>query len=367
MDLIIDKVNFNQIESERYWAFPKNTKQDPKVEMKNMIFSLDYLGSKKIDGAYYRFIKNLDGKISLQGRSRGVSGNFLDKIGHVPHLHNFFNSLPNGTCLLGEIYLPLKEGSSNVTTVMGCKEEKALSRQKEDKDKLNYYIFDVLAYNGESLMNKTAEERFKLLAAVPNNSPYVQIAEYKEGKELWNLLQKILYDGGEGIVITKRDSKPNPGARTARKTLKIKKELEETIDCFFTGRVSPPTRAYRGKHLETWRYWINLYSGEKIEGEYYNDYLKGEAIEPVTKSFFFDYAGSLEIGVLRDGKVVSIGLLSGLEDQIKKDPQRYKGQVIEVMAMEVLPTGGLRHAKLIKFRPDLTIQDCTYEKIFGEE
>ena len=26
--------------------------------------------------------------------------------------------------------------------------------------------------------------------------------------------------------------------------------------------------------------------------------------------------------------------------------------------------GGLRHAKFLRFRPDLNIQDCTWEKIF---
>ena len=28
---------------------------------------------------------------------------------------------------------------------------------------------------------------------------------------------------------------------------------------------------------------------------------------------------------------------------------------------------GLRHAKLVRFRPDLTITDCTYEKVFGND
>ena len=48
------------------------------------------------------------------------------------------------------------------------------------------------------------------------------------------------------------------------------------------------------------------------------------------------------------------------------NPDEYKGKVIEVTCMEVLPTGGLRHAKLVRFRPDLAITDCTWEKCFGE-
>ena len=111
VEMIIDNINFRELESEKYWAFPKSFKGDPKAETKNMIFSNDYIGSRKMDGSYYRFIKDINGVMVLQGRSRSVSGNFLNKIGHVPHLHEFFESLPNGTCLLGEIYFPDDEGS----------------------------------------------------------------------------------------------------------------------------------------------------------------------------------------------------------------------------------------------------------------
>ena len=77
MSLIINGVNFNELEAEKYWSFPKNYKKDSKAETKNMIFSGDYIGARKMDGAYYRFIKDMDGNMSLQGRSRSVKGIFL--------------------------------------------------------------------------------------------------------------------------------------------------------------------------------------------------------------------------------------------------------------------------------------------------
>ena len=41
------------------------------------------------------------------------------------------------------------------------------------------------------------------------------------------------------------------------------------------------------------------------------------------------------------------------------------GRVIEVTCMEIdEETKGLRHAKFVQFRPDLKLEDCTYEKIF---
>jgi ATP-dependent DNA ligase len=331
-----------------------------------------------MDGAYYRFIKDMDGNMRLQGRSKSVSGEYLDKLDHVPHLMSYFENLPNGTCLLGEIYFPKNEGSSNVTTIMGCLAPKAIERQ-EKGPKLHYYIFDVWAYAGKSKMNTKIEDRVRLLDDMYNDwaddanherypgVAYVEFAGYWTGQDLWELLQKTLSIGGEGIVMTKMGTVPSPGKRTARKTLKVKKELSENIDCFFTGRGTAPTRLYSGKEIETWRYWQNMRTGEKIEGEMYKDYAAGVAIEPLTKPAFYGWAGSLEIAVFKHGMVYPIGFLSGLADEIKANPMAQKMKCIEVTAMEILPTGGIRHAKLERFRPDLAPTDCTYEKYMRNE
>ena len=365
-NFIIDGVDFSQIESEKYWSFPKSYKGNPKEEIKNMIFSGNYIGSRKIDGAYYRFIKSTTGEMRLQGRNKSVSGDFLDKIRHVPHLLPFFNSLPNGTCLLGELYFPDNEGSRNVTTIMGCKEEKAIQRQ-ENGPKLHYYIFDVWAYNGKSMLSSIMEERVEQLNKFSMNyiSDFVEYGKYYTGSQLWEQLQEILANGGEGVVITKANSSPAPGKRTARKTLKIKKELTENLDVFVIG-ANPPTKEYTGKNIETWTYWINLKNGEKVNEKKYEDYKMGLPYEPITKSFFYGFAGSLRLGVYRKGKSVEIGSVAGLSEDILSNWKDHVGKVMEISAMEVLPTMGLRHPKFIQFRPDLKKEDCTWEKIYGE-
>jgi len=381
MSNLIDGVNFFELESEKYWSFPKSYKKDPKAETKQMIFSGDYIGSRKIDGAYYRFVKDMEGNMTLQGRNRSVKGNFLNKIGHVPHLQKFFDLLPNGTCLLGELYFPNNEGSHNVTTIMGCLEQKAIKRQ-ETGNKLYYYIFDVWAYNGKSLLKCPIEDRikyiniiidkdFKYLTQNKNTiikSPFSEVvfARYYEGAKLWEVLQKILEEGGEGVVITKKGTYPEPGKRSARKTLKIKKEISQTIDCFFTGKTAAPTRLYSGKEIETWKYWENVRTLKKLEGEHWKDYYEGAPIEPVTKPYFYGWAGSLEIGVLRKGKIFPIGWLSGVSDEIKANIDKYKDLPIEVTAMEFTEDRALRHGRLVDFRPDLKLIDCNYEKIWGD-
>ena len=373
MSMMIDGIDFQNAEAEKYWSFPKSFKGNPKEETRNMIFSGNYLGARKMDGAYYRFIKDMDGNMRLQGRSKSVSGDYLDKLDHVPHLMPYFENLPNGTCLLGEIYFPKNEGSSNVTTIMGCLTSKAIERQASGP-KLHYYIFDVWAYGGKSMMNTKLEDRIALLNDMYNNwcddgnherasaITQVEFAIYYEGRDLWERLELILAKGGEGIVMTKKGTIPSPGKRTARKTLKVKKELQENIDCFFTGRATAPTRLYTGKEIQSWKYWQDIRTGAKMEGALYKDYHIGAAIEPITKPFFYGWAGSLEIGVLKDGEIYPIGYLSGLADEIKADARAQAMKCIEVTAMEILSSGGIRHAKLERFRPDLAPTDCTYEK-----
>ena len=362
----IDGIDFSEMENQRYWAFPKTYRGDPKEETRNMIFSGDYIGARKIDGAFYKFIKDEDGNMMLLGRSRNVDGEFLDKFEWVPQLHDFFNALPNGTCLLGELYFPNKEGSRHVTTIMGCLVEKAIERQ-EKGDKLHYYVFDILAFDGQSYLKMPVEERIAQLALLNTTTffqPNLHFAEYFEGKKLWTLLQMILGIGGEGIVITRKGTSYQPGKRPARQTLKVKKELQNTIDCFFTGKISAPTRLYTGKEIETWRYWEDTRTGKKITGQKYHLYEEGQPIEPVTKPYYYGWAGSLEIGLMKDGKVVGIGWLSGLPDLIKGDPQAYKGKVIEVAAMETFDdTKALRHAKMLQFREDKTMEECTWDQL----
>jgi hypothetical protein len=374
----IDGYDFGEMEAMKYYAPPSSWSDQKKREhAHSCIFSDNWLGAEKKDGYFTKLIKDEDGNIILYSRSRGVNGKFADKHEWVPHLNSFFEDLPRGTCLLGELYFPSKPGSRNVTTIMGCLKEKAIERQNKG-EKLHFYVFDCLAWDGKSWLNETAKSRFTWVSAFAPIG-YVSFAQYCSGKELWAMLQEILARGDEGIVITREDGKYEPGKRPSKTTLKIKKELKQTIDCFFTGVGSIPTKDYTGKEIETWQYWENLRTGEKIQGEYFRDYREGAAITPVTKSYFHGWCGSLEIGVLRhkvgskckingvvyeDTDVFPIGWLSGLTEEMKANPDKYAFQPIEVTAMEWDGFNHtLRHGKMVGWRKDLALTDCAFEKI----
>ena len=364
---IIDGIDFWNLEAQKYYAPPNSWSQEKKYDTAyNRIFSGEWLGAQKRDGAFYKFIKDEDGNMFLIGRSKSVGGDYLDKFDWVPHLHPFFKSLPNGTCLLGELYLPRDEQAKTTTSIMNCLKEKAIGRQNKEEDKLHYYIFDILADEGKAIYTKTANERFDLLNSYwwTYGEGYHEWAKYYSGKKLWDNLQSLLADGYEGIVITRAAAPYQPGKRPSKDCLKVKKELQDTIDCVIIG-ANPPTKLYTGKEIRTWTFWLNELTNEKVSGELYEDYANGEPIIPVTKNWFYGWAGSLRLGAYKDGKLVEIGSLSGVTDEVKENWKDYVGKVAEVTAMEIMDTGGLRHPKLCNFRDDINAEECTYERIFG--
>ena len=380
----IDGYNFEDLSVQKYWAPPSTWSKDKtKQETINRIFSGQWLGAQKRDGALYVFLKDEDGNITLRGRSKSVSGEYLDKWDHLPQLHTWGASLPNGCCFLGEVYWPGKEGSKNTTSIMNCLAPKAIERQSKEENKLHYYIFDILAFANTSWLKTPAKERFDFLKEVNNgwSNSYIEFAEYKVGEELWNLLQDLLANNYEGIVITQEKALYEPGKRPSKTTMKIKKELKQTIDCFFTGKATPPSKDYQGKEIENWQYWVDQDTDERlpIGNHYYEAFMDGKRYIPVTKPYYLHYAGSLEIGLVKpangrcritpdsewvDGlNIVPIGYLSGLTDEIKMNYKDYAGRVIEVGAMELNDTGGLRHAKMLGWRDDKTWQECTLDQL----
>ena len=379
---VIDGYDFGEMEPMRYYAPPSTWSDEKKRDnARAKIFSGDWLGAEKKDGYFAKLIKDEDGNVILYSRSRGVNGKFADKHEWVPHLNPFFEVLPIGTCLLGELYFPSQPGSRNVTTIMGCLKEKAIERQNKG-EKLHFYVFDCLAWNGKSLMKEKFISRIlnvELIAKGAYLKEFISAAWYRSGADLNILLQEILARGDEGVVITHKDGLYEPGKRPSKTTLKIKKELKQTIDCFFTGIGSAPTKEYTGKEIETWKYWQNQITGEKVEAELYKEYKSGCPIIPITKGYFNGWAGSLEIGVLRhkegskckingieyhDTEVFPIGWLSGLPDEMKANPKKYAFKPIEVTAMEYDAFNhSLRHGKMVGWRADLGIGDCTFDKL----
>lgn len=376
MDYIINNINILNLKPERYWSCPNS--QNPRQLFTKLIYSGLYAGSEKKDGYWQRFIKDENGNMCWHGRTVStVTKTYTNKYGHCPHLHPFFQSLPNGTVLLGEAYFPDRIGSSEVTKILGCKEATAIKRQEEEEEnRLHYYIFDILFWNGKSCLDMTYADRIELMK---NELPryltdFVELAEFYFGEEIEDNLNRILSEGGEGLVITKLDSHPDPGKRTARKTMKVKKELQDTVDVVIMGVVKP-TRVYGGKEPETWEYWMNERTSEMRNERMWHKVKLQEAKEdnvywvPVTKRYFYGWASGFVIGAYKNGELVKIGQVSGIDDNVAEHWRDYIGTVLEISAMQVSNNQnggvGLRHPRIVSYRTDKNKEDCKWEDIFG--
>lgn len=361
--------NYFEMEVMKYWSYPKNTKFDTKEKTEMLIKSGAYIGARKVDGEHARYVRqNL--KVGLLSRTRGVDGTFANKIDKVPHITKWLNKVvPDNSILVGEIYLKENSNASEVGSIMRCLTPKALERQK--KNKLMFYIFDIWAWDGEEYFNLGIEERVAKLNELRQTlaNEYITFAEYSEGEELWNNIEDWLQAGEEGAVITKKTCPVYEKRTPAYATIKIKKELLKDIDVFFTGVAKPPIRRYTGKYEDIWELWENEFTGEKLPvGLHYKEYCEGATIIPVTKGHYYNIPGSFEIGVYKDGEVYPIGWISSVTDEIKDDflanPKKYQMRPCVVSAMEIGNEGGLRHPKFMGFRDDISVQECTYEKIF---
>lgn len=362
----------NDFQVQRYWSFPSSYMREKKQsELNAMLYSDKYVASQKMDGYFERVIKDEDGNIFMCSRNEGVDG-VVEKSQWVPHLNNYFNSLPNGTCLLGEVYL-INKTSKGITSILGCLKEKAILRQIKDEDKLRFYVFDILAWENKLLYNLPMEKRGEFLTtlwrAYPNT--FVDYAEYwTTPNDIHDNWLKILANGGEGVVMTRKDYPYDFGKRTARKTLKLKKELEETIDVFLTGRHKEATYAYNGKDIENWEYWFDKLTGKRVFGKMSERVKVGDSLDAVNRLWYYGWAGAVEIGLMKDGKVTPIGWISGITDDIRQavveDNDSQKFRVAELQAMEIdrsgiMPT--LRHAKIIRWRDDKNYDACGWNQI----
>ena len=380
MNCIIDGIDFYNLEAMRYFS-PSTSWSEEKKKQNAMdkIFSGEWWGSQKRDGIFCMCGKNPEGEIFLRPRAKNTKGEFVNKVDWVPQIHRYLNELEPGTVLLGELYLPRDEQAKSTSSIMNSLQPRAVKRQAKEEDKLILYIFDILALEGENWLNKRAEDRFEELNVFWRAYPgqYVEYAEYHNGKELWDMLQNLLADGYEGVVITHKDAPYQPGKRSNKVSLKIKKELQDTVDCIVIG-ANPPTKTYSGKEIETWEYWFDEINNscilasvyfESHHESIYNKYVSGEPVYPVTKNWFYGWAGSWKLGAYKDGKLIQIGSLSGLTDEQKENWRDYVGKIVEVSAMETSENQeggkGLRHPKLIDIRDDIAPEECTYERIFG--
>lgn len=358
---VIAGIDWLNAEPMKYWSFPASYPKDKKKnEVESLIKNGEYLGALKVDGYYQRLVKDEDGNVFMVARNKNVKGDITNKIEWLPHLNPWLSSLPCGTCFLCECYLPHNEGSKNTTTILGCLKDEAIKRQA-DIGKLHLYIFDVMAYQNCNFIDTAYVDRVNTLKHISNTHKYnyVEFAEFYEGETLWSKLQEYLSSGREGIVVMRKDAKVYFKRTPARVSIKVKKEIKETIDCIVYG-ANPPEVYYTGTHLEDWEYFCDKDLNKLPKGKHYGE----KDVIPVTRSFYKNLAGSLKLALYDNGELLYFGDLSGLPDEVLLNWEKYIGRVCEVGGMEVdAKSGHIRHPIFVQWREDKLPNECSAKQI----
>lgn len=336
-----------------------------------------YMATVKKDGDWSMLIHYSKGNNLIRSRSiSSVTGVYGDYTAKVPHICDEMDKLPDNTVLLAELCWDEPGTNANtVGTILRCLPAKAVERQKEHK--LKALVFDCLMIDGIDMTNDAYVCRFQdasellMQDVFPSEVMYMTQRVYPD-EHHDNFLEwadEIIADGGEGLVIQRKDNPYMPGSRTAWKTLKLKQSLPE-MELKVVGTLEP-NRKYDGDFRETWDYWVSVDCNDKesmIDGftarTQFDDHCK--KIEPVTKPYWFGWKN----GITVEHGDFTTDVASGLTDEDREwlatdEAQQLirDGKVYAVVkAMSFNDKGRLRHGYLVRLRTDVLDAKIDFSK-----
>lgn len=377
-----------QLPAMRYQGTPAQSIVD------KVMTSDKWIMQEKKDGAWYMLEKIDNERIYLFGRTKSkVTGELTEKGANVPHIIEWAkNFLPDGTTLIGEIYV--SGGHSNdVTKIMGCLPEKAIERQ-EKQGNVQYYVFDCIRWRGEDYCDKEFQDRYFVLeydlcdvwndeidyiaAYTTEDLNIGRIIEYWDADH-WERpgtfqvkLNEIFAAGGEGAVFKPLNSTYNPDKRPALSkggSFKMKEHVD-SVDLVCTELLDPEME-YTGKEIETWPYYYSKSSGNKYFCDNKeNFYINDSDVIPVTKHYYYGWKNGMRLGAYdSDGNLIDMGrVASGLNDTLREDmaknPGKYIGKVVECSCMSIdKKEHSLRHPVFLRMRDDKDAKECLFDEL----
>lgn len=390
-----------ELEPEKYWAFPSSySREKRELELNRMIDSGMYSWQRKTDGNYSAFICDFDGDKRII--SRGVS-TVTKEYGRIDDRLFFFDAVAAAfdkpTRIMGEVYYdhgidrhvgsvlrasPIKSKSiqdeefyteASKTIKFSAKDRRDIEGNEFRNQKLKWRIFDVWYYDGIDLMNTPWIERqqYVKMAAERISHPLVTaVNHYPLDDTFYDKLNAIFAAGGEGAVVYRNDGLPEPGKRSAHKTLKAKRELEHLIDCLITG-IEPAVEDYTGKDISNWPYWKDVRTGEKLYGQYFGEYQSGRTVKPLSKGAYMGWPGAIYTSVYNsEGQLQSLCKVAGLTEEMKQSlADNFDDWYlcpITIGGMSISDASGLsiRHPYISSIRKgDIDPKDCTLAKILS--
>lgn len=324
---MLDYKKFLEMEPGKYWKLPENKKH----EIEKYMVDKNYLPMIKYDGVWARIVIT-DNDIIIQSRGISVVTNTYGEYQvRVPQITAELKKLyPAGTVLLGEICFPdLKKDANQVGSILRSLNERAIALQQKEEDKLHLYIFDVLAYDGVEVYNNPFWNRVQ--------GDWIKSGTYTHkafiGSDAKKLLESVWDDGGEGIILIKKDEPYNIGRAKAWHSIKVKREL---------GEIESPVIAFVEPNKE--------YEGDDPHWTHRD--INGHL---VTKAHAKGWKAGVTVNY--EGRVINI--TSGLTDEDAEylsTPQAEEimkaGKLVAVFTGMSLTPDSVRHPRLIRLRDE---------------
>lgn len=349
-NIIEIKEKFQNMKPGKYWTLPANKKH----LIDEYLLNEDYLPMVKIDGYWARAII-LEDEVLIQ--SRGISkvtGTYGDYTPLVPHIAaELVKTWPAGTVLIGELaFDDISRTAQEVGSILRCKAPKAIERQKEEENKIHYFVFDVLAYDGEEIYHKNFEDRFISYPEF-SKTKYVKPVPSYSNQEAPKVLENIWAQGGEGMILINKKLPYKIGNAQAWHSIKVKKELGElegqVVD------IIKPNREYQGTELNNWPYWVDE-NDNRIDKTQISNMMLIPGLTPVTKPYYYNTA----VGVIVEYQGRLINITSGTTEEdgeflVTQEAQDKikNGELYAVFSGMELTETSVRHPVLIRLRDDI--------------
>lgn len=209
---------------------------------------------QKINGQRLILCLNPDGTTNMTSRARSVKTfRYSELDNHVLGLQNLKSPFKGRTILDGEIIcdnpnIKLPSGVETTSTLqstvalMHMNSEDSLKFQKDNGFSLRYKVFDILMLDGEDVQKEPYSTRKDLVytacTKIKELNPDCSIdilPVIDDYESAWDEFEKYVSEGGEGLILKKKDAPYEQGKRT-RNQWKLKGRL--TIDAYVTGYVS---------------------------------------------------------------------------------------------------------------------------------
>jgi DNA ligase-1 len=287
--------------------------------LKQLLNDDNYIAQEKLDGMRAVVHVTKDG-LRIFSRSAGVDDPTrpLEKTSALPRLAAL--KFPDfiGTILDCEI---LARGMDSAQ-LSGTIHKKDVS----DNRIVKLFVFDILSIKGTDLTNQTLLQRLSWLETIRKKitSPHIVFLPWvNTSKDKHDLYQRIIINGGEGVVLKNLYATYIQGARPSENWYKVKKSM--TIDAVILGFTQG-----KGKY--------NTRIGALIFGQYVN--------------------------TPKGWKLQEIGQASGMTDtqrtEFTKNCDFYVGKVVTIRGMERLKSGSIRHPQFLAIRSDKNPNQCRW-------